>query len=134
MERCSDRLGLRLKCRDEVSYHAFSAGNTSSYIVELSIDSVTSGPGTDTARVGSTSVQDPSFGYLGQACSHWSMTYTMIPSEGTWLIDKAVPAPGSPTGAIREVARHWTAVSLVCSPRARRWAADHRMDPSPGVP
>lgn len=38
-----------------------------------------------------------SYGHDGQACSNWSLTYTMLNQDGSWLIDRAVPDPGSPS-------------------------------------
>jgi S1-C subfamily serine protease len=79
-----------------VSFDAFSSGNVSSYIVQLSIDAVSTAPDHDTARVRFTSVQDPSLGPDGQACSDWTMDYTVVSSHGAWLIDRAEARSGTP--------------------------------------
>jgi S1-C subfamily serine protease len=81
----------------KVSFDEFSSGNVSSYIVVLTIGDVTAAGDGDTVQVRFTSVQDPAYGHDGQGCSDWSMTYSMISTEGRWLIDKAVPDSGSPT-------------------------------------
>lgn len=79
------------------SYGSFSQGEASSYIVTLSITAVTPAGAKDSALVEFTSVQDPTAGGHGQACSNWKMTYTLISSGQGWLIDTASPHQGSPT-------------------------------------
>ena len=78
------------------SYDSFSQGEASSYIVTLSITAVTHAGAKDNAEVEFTSVQDPAAGGNGQGCSNWKMTYTLVPSGGSWLIDTARPHQGSP--------------------------------------
>lgn len=78
------------------SFAEFSSGNVSSFIVELTIDSVTTHGVHDTAEVRFVSVQDAKLGYRGQSCSRWSMTYTFVRSGGAWLIDRAVPHDDGP--------------------------------------
>jgi serine protease Do len=78
------------------SFDAFSQGEASSYNVTLSVSAVTHTGNNDSAEVTFTSVQDPAAGGTGQACSNWSMTYTLIPNGASWLIDTASPHPGSP--------------------------------------
>ena len=74
----------------------FARGEASSYIVQLSIGSVTTlAAGRDSAEVTFISVQDPQLGGTGQACSTWHITYTLI-NNGGWQIDRAVPHGGSP--------------------------------------
>ena len=83
--------------QQKVSYRDFSHGIVSSFIVDLSIGRITSAPGGDKVDVRFTSVQDPAYGVHGQDCSNWRLTYTMVQSAGRWLIDAAIPRPGSPT-------------------------------------
>ena len=84
--------------RSHTSRTEFAAGQVSSYLFDIHLASVEAqGADTDIARVTFTSVQDPSYGHDGQACSNWSLTYTMLNQDGRWLIDRAVPDPGSPS-------------------------------------
>ena len=78
-------------------FDKFSQGEASSYIATLTLDSIVpAGAGSDTVEVEFTSVQDPTLGGTGQACSNWTMTYTLIGAGGSWLIDTARPHAGSP--------------------------------------
>lgn len=88
---------LSPRARGQVSLDAFARGEASSYIVTLSIARVTpSDRSTDLVEVNFTSVQDPTLGGTGQACSTWDMTYTMVDTGSGWQIDRAVPHTGSP--------------------------------------
>lgn len=79
------------------SLDRFVQGESSSYIVTLTIDTVTPTTSGLTATVRFRSVQDPQAGGHGQACSDWDMTYGLVPDgAGGWLIDRATPAAGSP--------------------------------------
>jgi serine protease Do len=76
---------------------AFASGEASSYIVQLSVGSVTTQqPGRVTAEVTFTSVQDPVLGGTGQDCSTWQITYSLSQSGNDWLIDHAKAHAGSP--------------------------------------
>jgi len=73
---------------------------------------VTPGSGQSvTARVTFSSVQASEKGPDGDTCDNWDLDYTLIPSAGSWLIDKVLattvvertqPAdPHVPTAAVR---------------------------------
>jgi len=58
------------------------------------IDPATATPGTDPvqAQVSFTSAQGPDFGpNPGETCTNWTLTYTLVPSNGTYLIDGRAP-------------------------------------------
>jgi S1-C subfamily serine protease len=78
------------------SSDAFSQGEASSYIVNLSITAITHAGAKDAGEVEITSVQDPAAGGHGQGCSNWKMSYTLVPSGPGWLINTASPHQGSP--------------------------------------
>jgi serine protease Do len=79
------------------SAQTFANGEASSYVVELSVGSVTPGTaGADTVDVTFTSVQDPVLGGTGQGCSTWHISYTMVKAGSGWQIDRAKPVSGSP--------------------------------------
>lgn len=87
---------LSPRARGHVSYRDFAAGEVSSYIVSLTINTITAHSRADTVGVHFTSVQSPAHGVHHQSCSKWSMTYTMIRAGDRWLIDRATPGTGSP--------------------------------------
>lgn len=87
---------LSPRIRQHVRLDQFAAGEVSSYIVDLSIESITDNGTTRTAEVQFTSFQDPADGVRHQACSNWAMTYQLVPSSTSWLINHATPHRGSP--------------------------------------
>ena len=83
--------------RGRIGFDDFAHGNESSFIIIFDIDAVTHSGGNLEVRARFTSVQDSSMGPDGQVCSDWAMTYVLIQSGGSWLIDRAAPDEGSPT-------------------------------------
>ena len=79
-----------------VPFEEFASGNETSFIVTMDLDTIDAAGSNDQVDVRFTSVQSPSMGHNGQTCSEWTMTYTLTPSAGSWLIDRAQPHPGSP--------------------------------------
>jgi len=59
---------------------------------------VTPGSGQSvTARVTFSSVQASEKGPDGDTCDNWDLDYTLIPSAGSWLIDKVFGHNGGRT-------------------------------------
>ena len=83
--------------RGRIGFDDFSNGNESSFIITFDIDTITTSGRNLQVRARFTSVQDSSMGPEGQACSEWAMTYVLVESGSSWLIDHATPDAGSPT-------------------------------------
>jgi len=74
------------------SESSFTAGTATSYDFDVAIGAVTPGPaGSELVDVDFTSLQSASAGPNGDACDNWTLTYTMIPSGSTFLIDNTAP-------------------------------------------
>lgn len=83
--------------RGRTTFDDFENGNQTSFIITFDIDSIATDGSRREVRARFTSVQDASMGSDGQACSEWSMTYTLVSSADGMLIDRATPDADSPT-------------------------------------
>ena len=80
------------------SWSSFAKGTSTSYDTQVAILSVAPGPGESvTAHVTFTSVQSSEKGPDGDTCDNWDLDYTLIPADGSWLIDKVLGHDGGPT-------------------------------------
>ena len=80
------------------SWSSFAEGTSTSYDSQVALLSVTPGPGQSViANVTFTSVQASVKGPDGDTCDNWDLDYTLVPSDGSWLIDKVLGHNGGPT-------------------------------------
>jgi len=71
---------------------------TTSYDDPVALLSVTPADGGSViAHVTFTSVQAADKGPGGDTCDNWDLDYTLVPSGGSWLIDKVLGHDGGPT-------------------------------------
>lgn len=83
------------------SWLSFAKGTSTSFDTQVAILLVTPEPGGSvTAQVTFTSVQASEKGPDGDTCDHWDLDYTLIPADGSWLIDKVVGHDGGRTHTI----------------------------------
>jgi len=80
------------------SLESFADGTSTSYDDQVTVRSVTEGPGDSVvAHVTFTSVQASEKGPDGDTCDNWDLDYTLILSGGSWLIDKVAGHNGGRT-------------------------------------
>lgn len=78
------------------SFEDFAAGVSTSFDFDFQLGQVTVvGPNLADVPLSFTSIQDPSKGPDGEACTNWSLDYTMVLFGDQWLIQSARPAAGS---------------------------------------
>jgi S1-C subfamily serine protease len=86
---------LDAHAQSQGSEQTFASGDATSYDFNFSLMSVTTqSPGVDVAALDFTSVQDSAHGPNGDTCDNWTLTYTMVNVNGTWLIDSATGQNG----------------------------------------
>jgi serine protease Do len=72
----------------------YAFGLASSYFFNITVESINQQtPGVDVATVDFTSVQNPSTGPSGDSCDDWNLGYTMVDTNGVWLIYEANGVP-----------------------------------------
>jgi len=80
------------------SLSSFARGTSTSFDDQVTVLSVAPGAGQKiTARVTFTSVQATGKGPDGDTCDNWDLDYTLVPSGGSWLIDKVMGHNGGQT-------------------------------------
>jgi len=80
------------------SWSSFAEGTSTSYDSQVALFSVIPGPGQSViANVTFASVQASVKGPDGDTCDNWDLDYTLVPSDGSWLIDKVLGHNGGPT-------------------------------------
>lgn len=78
-----------------VSEGSLASEDATTYDYNIVLQSVTTtGTGTDLADVAFTSLQRSSLGPGGSTCDNWTLQYTMVESNGSWLIDGATGQNG----------------------------------------
>ena len=76
---------------------SWSSGLDTSYWTRISVENVSGQGDRRVARTVVTTEQDAQFGRDGQTCSVWVFDYSVVRSEGGWLIDAAKLPSGPPT-------------------------------------
>jgi serine protease Do len=80
------------------SWSSLAEGTATSYDTQVALLSVTPATGRSvTAHVTFTSVQASNKGPDGDTCDNWDLDYTLIPSGGSWLIDRVLGHNGGRT-------------------------------------
>jgi hypothetical protein len=81
---------LDARAQTQGSEQTFASGDSTSYDFNFNLASVTTqSSGVDVAQLSFTSVQDAAHGPNGDTCDAWTLNYTMVNVNGTWLIDSA---------------------------------------------
>jgi len=74
----------------------YALGLATSDFFDITLEAITNeSPGVDVATVSFTSVQDPAYDRNGDSCDLWNLAYTMVDTDGVWLIYEANGVPQS---------------------------------------